>query len=91
MAPLQLGESFAFTPQANELVTRDPYSRIRNRICVFVDVMICSMFLVLHLYWLFLLFSLLVATHALLAQRGAKVLQATFGQAHLDSRNHIWF
>jgi TRAP-type mannitol/chloroaromatic compound transport system permease small subunit len=65
MARLQLGESFAVTLQANELVTLDLYSRIRNRICVFVDVMLCSMFLVLHLYWLFLLFPLLVATHAL--------------------------
>jgi hypothetical protein len=91
MARLQWGESFAVTPQAHDPVTLDLYARIRNRICIFVDVMLCSMFLVLHLYWSFLLSPLLVATHAHLEHREAKVLQATFGQVHLDSRSHIWF
>jgi hypothetical protein len=74
MARLQLGESFAVRPQANELVTLGLYSRILNRAGVFVDVMICSMFLALPLYWLFLLFPRLVATHALLAHREGKIL-----------------
>lgn len=39
-ARLQLGKSFAVTPQARELVTLGLYSRIRNPIYVFVDVMI---------------------------------------------------
>ena len=55
-ARLQLGNSFAVTPQAKELVSLGLYSRIRNPIYVFVDVMIFGLVLALHLYWLFALF-----------------------------------
>ena len=90
-ARLQLGKSFAVTPQAKELVTLGLYSRIRNPIYVFVDVMIFGLILALHLYWLFALFPLLVAMHAFRAHREAKVLQEKFGQAYLDYRNQTWF
>jgi protein-S-isoprenylcysteine O-methyltransferase Ste14 len=90
-ARLQLGKSFAVTPQAKELVTLGLYSRIRNPIYVFVDVMIFGLILALHLYWLFALFPLLVAMHALRAHREAKVLREKFGQAYLDYCNQTWF
>jgi protein-S-isoprenylcysteine O-methyltransferase Ste14 len=90
-ARLQLGKSFAVTPQAKELVTLGLYSRIRNPIYVFVDVMIFGLILALHLYWLFALFPLLVAMHAFRARREAKVLQEKFGQAYIDYRNQTWF
>jgi protein-S-isoprenylcysteine O-methyltransferase Ste14 len=90
-ARLQLGKSFAVTPQAKELVTHALYSRIRNPIYVFVDVMIFGLILALHLYWLFALFPLLVAMHVFRAHREAKVLQEKFGQAYLDYRNQTWF
>ena len=90
-ARIQLGKSFAVTPQAKELVTLGLYSRIRNPIYVFVDVMIFGLILALHLYWLFALFPLLVAMHAFRAHREAKVLQEKFGQAYLDYRNQTWF
>ena len=90
-ARLQLGKSFAVTPQAKELVSHGLYSRIRNPIYVFVDVMIFGLILALHLYWLFVLFPLLVALHAFRAHREAKVLQEKFGQAYLDYRNKTWF
>ena len=90
-ARLQLGKSFAVTPQAKELVTLGLYSRIRNPIYVFVDVMIFGLILALHLYWLFALFPLLVAMHAFRAHREVKVLQEKFGLAYLDYRNQTWF
>ena len=90
-ARLQLGKSFAVTPQAKELVTLGLYSRIRNPIYVFVDVMIFGLILALHLYWLFALFPLLVAMHVFRAHQEAKVLQEKFGQAYIDYRNHTWF
>jgi protein-S-isoprenylcysteine O-methyltransferase Ste14 len=90
-ARLQLGKSFAVTPQAKELVTLGLYSRIRNPIYVFVDVMIFGLILALHLYWLFALYPLLVAMHVLRAHREAKVLQVKFGQAYLDYQNRTWF
>jgi protein-S-isoprenylcysteine O-methyltransferase Ste14 len=90
-ARLQLGKSFAVTPQAKELVTLGLYSRIRNPIYVFVDVMIFGLILALHLYWLFALLPLLVAMHVFRAHREAKLLQEKFGQADLDYRNQTWF
>lgn len=90
-ARLQLGKSFAVTPQAKELVSLGLYSRIRNPIYVFVDVMVFGLILAVHLYWLFALFPLLVAMHVLRAHQEAKVLQGKFGQAYLDYRNQTWF
>jgi protein-S-isoprenylcysteine O-methyltransferase Ste14 len=90
-ARLQLGKSFAVTPQAKDLVTIGLYARIRNPIYVFVDVMIFGLILALHLYWLFAVFPLLVAMHVLRAHREATVLQEKFGQAYLDYRNQTWF
>lgn len=37
-ARINLGKSFAFTPQAKSLVTHGLYSRIRNPMYVFADV-----------------------------------------------------
>jgi protein-S-isoprenylcysteine O-methyltransferase Ste14 len=90
-ARLQLGNSFAVTPQAKELVTLGLYSRIRNPIYVFVDVMIFGLILALHLYWLFALFPLLVAMHAFRAHREANVLQEKFGQAYINYSDQTWF
>jgi protein-S-isoprenylcysteine O-methyltransferase Ste14 len=90
-ARLQLGKSFAVTPQAKELVSHGLYSRIRNPIYVFVDVMICGLILALHLYWLLALFPILVVMHAFRAHREATVLQDKFGQAYLDYRGQTWF
>src|SRR6202163_4315347 len=90
-ARLQLGKSFAVTPQAKELVTLGLYSRIRNPIYVFVDVMIFGLILALHLYWLFTLYPLLLLMHAFRAHREATVLREKFGQSYIDYRNLTWF
>ena len=90
-ARLQLGKSFAVTPQAKELVTLGLYSRIRNPIYVFVDLTIFGLILALRLYWLFALLPILVAMHAFRARREAKVLLEKFGQAYLDYRKLTWF
>jgi protein-S-isoprenylcysteine O-methyltransferase Ste14 len=89
-ARLQLGKSFSVTPQAKELVTSGLYSRIRNPIYVFVDVMIFGSILALHLYWLFAIYPLLVAMHVFRARREGKVLQEKFGQAYVDYCNQTW-
>jgi len=89
-ARLQLGKSFSVTPQAKELVTSGLYSRIRNPIYVFVDVMIFGSILALHLYWLFAIYPLLVAMHVFRARREGKVLQEKFGQDYLNYCNQTW-
>ena len=90
-ARLQLGKSFGVTPQAKELVTLGLYSRIRNPIYVFVDVMIFGLILALHLYWLFAVYPLLVAMHVFRAHREANVLKEKFQQAYLDYCAQTWF
>ena len=89
-ARLQLGKSFAVTPQAKELVTLGLYSRIRNPIYFGVDVMIFGLILALHLYWLFALYPVLVAMHVFRAHREAVVLQAKFGPAYVAYRHQTW-
>jgi protein-S-isoprenylcysteine O-methyltransferase Ste14 len=90
-ARLQLGKSFSVTPQAKELVTSGLYSRIRNPMYVFIDVMIFGSILALHLYWLFAIYPLFVAMQVFQAWREGKVLREKFGQAYIDYRNQTWF
>jgi protein-S-isoprenylcysteine O-methyltransferase Ste14 len=90
-ARLQLGKSFAVTPQAKELVTLGLYSRIRNPIYVFVDVRIFGLILALRLYWLFALYPPLLVMHILRARREAVVLREKFGQTYIDYCNQSWF
>ncbi|HSP67072.1 MAG TPA: isoprenylcysteine carboxylmethyltransferase family protein [Bryobacteraceae bacterium] len=89
-ARIQLGKSFAVTAQAKELVTRGLYSRIRNPIYVFVDVMWLGLAIALS-YWLFVPFLGLLVMHTVRARQEAKVLQDRFGQAYLDYRKQTWF
>jgi len=91
VARLQLGKSFAVTPQAKALVTSGIYSRIRNPIYLFVDVMWLGVTLALHFYWLFLPLLVLIPLHISRSHREAQVLQDKFGQAYLDYRSRTWF
>jgi protein-S-isoprenylcysteine O-methyltransferase Ste14 len=86
-----IGKIICRHAQAKELVRSGLYSRIRNPIYVFVDVMIFGLILALHLYWLFALYPLLVAMHVFRAHREAHVLRGKFGQAYLDYRDQTWF
>jgi protein-S-isoprenylcysteine O-methyltransferase Ste14 len=90
-ARLQLGKSFSVTPQAKELVTVGLYSRIRNPIYIFVDVMWLGLIFALPLYWLFVPFPALLVLHVIRERREAKVLQNRFGQNYLDYRKQTWF
>jgi protein-S-isoprenylcysteine O-methyltransferase Ste14 len=90
-ARLQLGKSFAISPQAKELVTHGLYARIRNPIYVSVGIMWFGVILALRLYWLFLpLFALLVM-QVFRVGKEAKVLEEKFGLAYLAYRKQTWF
>jgi protein-S-isoprenylcysteine O-methyltransferase Ste14 len=91
IARLHLGKSFSVTPQAKELVTAGLYSRIRNPIYVFVDVMWLGLTLALHLYWLFVPFVALLIMHTIRCRKEAAVLEDRFGQTYLDYRKQTWF
>ena len=90
-ARVQLGKSFAVTPQAKDLVTHGLYSRIRNPMYVFVDVTIFGVILAANYPWLLLLLAVWMAGQARQAGREAKVLQEKFGQTYLDYRKQTWF
>jgi protein-S-isoprenylcysteine O-methyltransferase Ste14 len=89
-ARIQLGKSFSVIPQAKVLITHGLYSRIRNPIYLFVDVMWFGLVLALHLYWLFVPLLALLAFHVFRAQREGKTLQEAFGQTYLDYRKRTW-
>jgi len=90
-ARVQLGTSFSVRPEARELVTHGLYSRIRNPMYVFLDVLLFGLVLVLRIYWLFLILAGLAISQGLQARREAKLLQEKFGQVYLDYRNQTWF
>jgi len=90
-ARMQLGKSFAVTPQAKALVTHGLYARFRNPIYLSVDVMWFGLILVLHLYWLFVPLLLLIAFHLIRARREATILQEAFAQTYIDYQKGTWF
>ena len=90
-ARIQLGKSFSVRPQARELVTHGLYSRFRNPMYVFLDIMLFGLILALHCHWLLVILPVLVVFQARQARREAKVLQGKFGQGYLDYREQTWF
>ena len=90
-ARVQLGTSFSVRPEARELVTHGLYSRIRNPMYVFLDVLLFGLIFVLHMYWFSVILAGLAIFQGLQARREAKLLQEKFGQAYLDYRNQTWF
>lgn len=87
----QLGSSFTVMPEARALVTHGLYSRLRNPIYVFVDVMLLGLILVFDMAWLFALLAVVVILQTVQAHREAKVLEAKFGQQYLEYRKQTWF
>lgn len=91
IARVQLGSSFAIMPRAKELVTHGLYSRIRNPMYVFIDVMLFGLILLFGVPWLFLSLVVLILAQMKQAHREAAVLLRKFGPAYLEYRKHTWF
>lgn len=90
-ARIQLGQSFSVRPEAKGLVKHGLYSRIRNPMYVFVDVMFFGLILALHAHWVFAILAVFAIFQARQARREARLLQEKFGQAYLDYRKQTWF
>ena len=88
---LTLGRSFSIVPKATELVTRGPYSRIRNPIYVSGLLSILGICVMVRrpLFWF--LPVVVVPLQIVRARREARVLEEKFGDAYRDYRERTWF
>lgn len=91
MARVQLGKSFSVRPEAKGLVTHGLYSRIRNPMYVFADVLFFGVILVLVLHWFLVILAVFAIFQVRQARREAKLLQEKFGQAYFDYCKQTWF
>lgn len=91
LARWQLGNSFSITPQANRLVTRGLYARIRNPIYVFGLVMFAGLILYLDQPWFLLVLVPVAVMQFVRTKHEAKVLEAKFGEEYRAYRAGTWF
>ncbi len=92
-ARMQLGDSFSISPKAKALVTRGLYSRIRNPMYVFVDLVLLGMILAARLYsWPALIaFAAILSIQTWQAKRESTLLEDKFGEAYRQYRKQTWF
>jgi protein-S-isoprenylcysteine O-methyltransferase Ste14 len=91
VARIQLGNSFSLTPQANQLVTRGIYSRIRNPIYVFGTIVFTGLFLFLERPLLLLLLVPVLILQISRARAEARLLEEHFGEQYRQYKASTWF
>lgn len=91
VARIQLGGSFSVTPQARQLVTSGLYSRIRNPIYFFGEIMIAGFSLAIHRPILLLLLAIATPIQIVRARKESKVLEQKFGEQYRQYKQHTWF
>jgi protein-S-isoprenylcysteine O-methyltransferase Ste14 len=91
IARFQLGNAFSITPQANMLVTRGIYSRIRHPVYVFSAIGIAGLFLYLDLPKLLVLLLAIIPMQMVRARREERVLEARFGEEYRTYKHNTWF
>ncbi|HEY4741934.1 MAG: methyltransferase [Candidatus Acidiferrales bacterium] len=91
LARVQLGKSFAVTPEANDLVTHGLYSRLQHPMYVFVDLTLCGIALAVGHWYVLLLLVILVPLQIRNAHREHTVLRAKFGKRYEVYRRATWF
>jgi protein-S-isoprenylcysteine O-methyltransferase Ste14 len=91
MARLQLGNSFTILPEANELVTRGIYSKVRNPIYVFSAIAIAGLLLYLNRLRLFWIFLIVIPLQIVRARKEGRVLEERFGEEYRQYKARTWF
>ena len=88
---LNLGRAFALTPQAKALVTGGVYARVPHPLYAFLDLALLGLIVALRIPWLVAVWLALVAVHACVARREARVLEAAFGDEYRRYRAQTWW
>jgi protein-S-isoprenylcysteine O-methyltransferase Ste14 len=91
VARLQLGGSFSVTPQARQLVTHGLYSKIRNPIYFFGEIMIAGFFIAIHKPLLLLVLAIAIPIQMFRARKEARVLEEKFGDEYRKYKQRTWF
>jgi protein-S-isoprenylcysteine O-methyltransferase Ste14 len=91
VARYTLGESFSIRAKATKLVTTGIYSRIRNPIYVFGVILMAGLIVMIRGSFLVLVLIIVVPMQIIRARREARVLEAKFGDAYRQYRDHTWF
>jgi len=91
VARLQLGGSFSITPQARQLVTRGLYSKIRNPIYFFGEIMIAGFFVAIHRPLLLVVLAIVTPIQIVRAHKESKVLEEKFGDEYRRYKQRTWF
>jgi protein-S-isoprenylcysteine O-methyltransferase Ste14 len=91
VARIQLGNAFSVTAQANFLVTRGIYSRIRHPVYVFSAIGIAGLFLYLNFPKALWLLAIVIPMQIVRARREERVLEERFGEEYRSYKRNTWF
>jgi len=91
VARFQLGQSFAVTPQARELVTRGLYSKIRNPMYGFSSLLVVGFALAIQIRPILLVLAVLIPVQLIRSRQEARVLEEKFGDEYREYRKKTWF
>ena len=91
IARIQLGNAFSITPQAQQLVTRGIYSRIRHPIYVFSSLALAGLFLFIGNPYLLLIIAVIVPLQFFRARAEGRVLEQHFGDQYRQYKAQTWF
>src|ERR1700722_20096337 len=91
VARLQLGESFSVSAKARKLVTTGLYSRIRNPIYVFGELLFVGIAIVAWRWEVLLVPAVLAPVQMVRAKKEEAVLAAAFGEEYERYKARTWF
>jgi protein-S-isoprenylcysteine O-methyltransferase Ste14 len=91
IARIQLGNAVSFGAEANKLITRGIYSKIRNPVYVFGILCIAGIGLYAHSWPLLVAAVAATPLQMIRAHKEAKVLEEAFGDEYRAYRAKTWF
>ena len=91
LARLQLGESFSVSAKARKLVTTGLYSRIRNPIYLFGELLFVGIAIIAWRWEVLLIAVALAPVQIVRAKKEEAVLAATFGEEYERYKAGTWF